>query len=310
MLSERVRHDGPFFASANGIQLCYDTFGDPLDPALILIMGLAAQMIVWDDDFCAELASLGRYVVRFDNRDIGLSTKFPEAGTPSMADLLVSRLWGWAPRARYNLVDMATDTVGLMDALGIGSGHIVGASMGGAIAQELAATFPERVRSLTAIMSSSGDPKLPPPKPQALAVLTRTAPKDHAAFLVHYLNTWRVLAEDHFPFDEERTLRQAEATFARGINPPGVARQMLAILASGNRKKKLRPLSVPTLVVHGTLDPLIPFPAALDLVETIPNATLLRVEGMGHTLPRQVWPEVIAAIGEHTSPRAAMRRRG
>jgi pimeloyl-ACP methyl ester carboxylesterase len=300
MLSERVRYDGPFFASANGIQLCYDSFGDPTDPPLILIMGLAAQMIVWEDDFCAHLASLGLYVVRFDNRDIGLSTKFPEAGTPSMGELVVSRLWGWAPRARYALVDMARDTVGLMDALGIGSAHVMGASMGGAIAQELAAHFPERVRTLTAIMSSSGDPKLPPPKPKALAVLGRTAPKEHAAFLRHYVNTWRVLAEEHFPFDEERTLQQAEATFARGINPPGVARQMLAILASGNRKEKLRELRVPTLVIHGTLDPLIPFAAGLDLAETIPGATLIGVEGMGHTLPRQVWPQVFEAIARHT----------
>jgi pimeloyl-ACP methyl ester carboxylesterase len=291
----------PAFAAANGIRLCYETFGDPGDPPMVLIMGLAAQMILWDDEFCAQLAARGFHVIRFDNRDIGLSTRFDGARTPSFAEMLLAHTTRLRFRVPYTLHDMAQDTVGLLDALGIRSAHVVGASMGGAIAQELAIAFPQRLRSMTSIMSSSGDPKLPRPEPRALARLGKKVPLDREGYLREYVTTWSVLAGDHFPFDVERTLRQGAAGFERGINPPGVARQLMAIVASGSRKKALRNVRVPTLVIHGTADPLVPVAAAHDLARTVPGAQLLLIEGMGHSFPREVWPRIIDAIARHAA---------
>jgi pimeloyl-ACP methyl ester carboxylesterase len=291
----------PAFAPANGIRLCYQTFGDPADPPLLLIMGLAAQMIVWDDEFCARLAARGFWVIRFDNRDIGLSTRFPQARTPRVAELFFMQATGLRYRVPYALRDMAADAFGLLDALGIGTAHVVGASMGGAIAQEMALAAPARLRSLTSIMSSSGDPKLPGPRPRALARLAKKVPLDRAGYVREYVATWHVLAGDAFPFDAERTARQGAAGYDRGINPPGVARQMLAILASGNRKKALRGVRVPTLVIHGMADPLVPVAAGPDLAAAIPGAELLLIEGMGHSFPREVWPRIIDAIAEHAA---------
>jgi pimeloyl-ACP methyl ester carboxylesterase len=289
------------FASANGLRLCYETFGDRSNPPMILIMGLAAQMIVWDDQFCALLAARGFWVIRFDNRDIGESTRFPNARTPRLAELMLAQATGLRFRTPYTLRDMAADTVGLLDALGVRRAHVVGASMGGAIAQEIAIAYPERVRSLTAIMASSGDPKLPGPQPKALARLAKKVPLDRAGYVREYVTTWSVLAADHFPFDAERTARQGAAGYDRGINPPGVARQMLAIIASGNRKRALRDVRVPTLVIHGTADPLIPVAAGHDLAAAIPGAQLLLVQGMGHSFPREVWPSIIDAIARHAA---------
>jgi pimeloyl-ACP methyl ester carboxylesterase len=287
------------FVPANGIQLCYETFGDRANSPLVLIMGLATQMIVWDDEFCALLAARGFWVIRFDNRDIGMSTRFSKARTPRLAELMLAQATRIKFRVPYTLRDMAADTVGLMDALGIRSVHIVGASMGGMIAQELAILYPARMRSLTSIMSSTGDPKLPGPKPRALAVLAKKVPLNRAGYVREYVHTWSVLAGDHFPFDAERTARQGAAAYDRGINPPGVARQMMAIIASGNRRKALRSVRVPTLVIHGTADPLVPDDAGRDTALTIPGARLLLIEGMGHSFPREVWPRIIDAIAKH-----------
>ncbi len=287
------------FAPANGIRLCYETFGDPANPPLVLIMGLAAQMIVWDDEFCALLAGRGFWVVRFDNRDIGMSTRFPKARTPGLAELALAFTARIKFRVPYTLSDMAADTVGLMDALGIRSAHIVGASMGGAIAHEIAILYPARVRSMTSIMSSTGDPKLPGPTPRARARLAKRVPLDREGYVREYVATWRVLAGDHFPFNAERTARQGTAAYDRGINPPGVARQLLAIAATGNRKQALRGVRVPTLVIHGTADPLVPDAGGQDTARTIPGARLLLIGGMGHSFPREVWPRIIDAIATH-----------
>ncbi len=287
------------FAPANGIQLCYETFGDPANPPLVLIMGLATQMIVWDDDFCALLAARGFWVVRFDNRDIGMSTHFSKARTPRIAELLLAQATRIKFRVPYTLRDMAADTIGLMDALGIRSAHVVGASMGGFIAQELAILYPSRLRSMTSIMSSTGDPKLPGPTPRALAVLSKKVPLDRAGYVREYVHTWSVLHGNHFPFDAEKTARQGGAAYDRGINPPGVARQMMAIIASGNRRKALRGVTVPTLVIHGTADPLVPDAGGRDTALTIPGAQLMLIEGMGHSFPREVWPRIIDAITQH-----------
>jgi pimeloyl-ACP methyl ester carboxylesterase len=287
------------FAPANGIQLCYETFGDPANPPLVLIMGLATQMIVWDDEFCAQLAARGFWVVRFDNRDIGMSTHLSKARTPRFAELMFAQATRIKFRVPYTLRDMAADTVGLMDALGIRSAHVVGASMGGFIAQELAIVYPSRLRSLTSIMSSTGDPKLPGPTPRALAVLAKKVPLDREGYIREYVHTWSVLAGNHFPFNAERTARQGAASYDRGINPPGAARQMLAIIASGNRRKALRGVTVPTLVIHGTADPLVPDAGGRDTALTIPGARLLLIDGMGHSFPREVWPRIIDAIAQH-----------
>jgi len=287
------------FVPSNGIQLCYETFGDRTNPPLILIMGLATQMIVWDDDFCNLLAARGFWVIRFDNRDIGMSTRFPKARTPSFAELMLAQLTRIKFRVPYTLRDMAADTVGLMDALGVRSAHVVGASMGGMIAQELTILYPARVRSLTSIMSSTGDPRLPRATPRALAVLGKKVPLDREGYVREYVATWRVLAGDHFPFNAERTARQGAAGYERGINPPGASRQLLAIIASGNRKKALRGVKIPTLVIHGTADPLVPVEHGRDTARTVLGARLLLVEGMGHSFPREVWPRIIDAIAAH-----------
>ena len=289
----------PAFAEANGIRLCYDTFGDPAAPPLLLIMGLAAQMIAWDDEFCAALARRGYRVIRFDNRDIGLSTRFSASGLPDITAAFTAAMQGKPVNAPYTLSDMAADTVGLMDALGIGSAHVVGASMGGAIGQTLAIEHPARLRTLTSIMSTSGEPGLPPPTPEALAMLFKPAPTDREAYFASYVQTWKVLRAGSFPLDEARDLERAGQNFARGLNPAGVARQLAAILASGSRKRALAAVRVPTLVLHGDVDPLVPLACGVDVANSVPGAKLVVVNGMGHALPIAMWPQIIDAIAAH-----------
>jgi len=296
-----AQRTAPAFANANGIELCYDTFGDPQAPPLVLIMGLAAQMIAWDDEFCAALAGRGYRVIRFDNRDIGLSTRFDGAGLPDVAAAFMAAMQGRPVTAPYLLSDMAADVVGLMDALSIGSAHVVGASMGGAIAQTLAIEHPQRLRSLTSIMATSGAPDLPPPRPEALAVLFKPTPLEQAAYFESYVQTWKVLRGPGFPLDEARDLDRAGQNFARGLNPAGVARQLMAILASGSRREALRSVSVPTLVIHGKADPLVPVECGIDTARAVPGAELLLIEGMGHALPIPAWPQIIEAIARHAA---------
>jgi pimeloyl-ACP methyl ester carboxylesterase len=292
-------HSAPAIAKSNGIELCYDTFGDPKATPLLLIMGLASQMIVWDDEFCAELAAHGYWVIRFDNRDIGLSTKLDRLGVPNVAAAMMARLLGKRVAAPYMLRDMAGDAIGLLDALAIDRTHVVGASMGGAIAQEMAIHYPQRLRTLTLIMSSSGAPGLPRPKLKAMAVLMAPAPNDKTTYLKQYRRTWRVLRGRGFPLDEARDRERAEATYARGLNPAGAARQLVAIIASGSRADALRHVAVPTLVIHGAADPLLPVACGIDLAERIPGAKRLIIEGMGHALPISSWHQIIEAIAQH-----------
>lgn len=296
-MNASTRRTAPAAAKANGIELCYDTFGDRDTPALLLIMGLACQMIAWDDEFCAQLAARGYRVIRFDNRDIGLSTKFGHAGVPNLFDLMLGR----PIEVPYLLRDMAADAVGLLDALGIDSAHVAGVSMGGAIGQEMAIGHPKRLRTLTSIMSTTGDPGLPPPKPEAVAVLLAPAPTNRDEYLVSYQRTWQVLRGPGFPLDEARDLDNAARAHARGLSPDGMARQLAAIVASGSRKEALKFVAVPTLVIHGDADPLVPVEAGIDVAKTIPRARLLIVEGMGHALPISMWPRIIDAIAEHAA---------
>jgi pimeloyl-ACP methyl ester carboxylesterase len=216
-----------------------------------------------------------------------------------MSEVLTMPFTGKKIPVAYTLRDMAGDTAGLLEALGYDSAHVVGLSMGGMIAQELAVHFPERVRTLTSIMSSTGDPSLPQATPAALAVLSRELPPDKDGYVQSYVRAWAVLNGDLLPFNAERTARTASISFDRGLNPAGVARQMLAIISSGNRTEALGSLDVPALVIHGTNDPLVPPEAGHATARAIPGAKLELVEGMGHTLPRQIWPQIADAIAAH-----------
>ncbi len=287
------------FAAANGQRLCYETFGDAADPALLLIMGLGAQMILWDDAFCAQLASHGLYVIRFDNRDIGRSSSLAEPVRIDLPSLMLAAMQGKPIASPYKLADMAGDAVGLLDYLSIKAGHVVGASMGGMIAQEMAINLPDRVLSLTSIMSSTGARGLPGPTPAAAAVLMAPAPDGRAAYIDAFCRNWRVLRGGAFADDEARDPARAARMWDRGINPAGAARQLLAIFASGDRTPRLSGVAAPTLVIHGAADPLVPLAAGRATASAIPAAKLHVIETMGHAIPIPMWPEIIGAIAGH-----------
>jgi pimeloyl-ACP methyl ester carboxylesterase len=292
-------HEPPQIARANGIDICYEIFGDSAADPLLLIMGLGGQMIHWEDDFCRQLAARGFRVIRFDNRDIGKSSKMTGGKRLTPVELLKLRFLKIPIAAPYKLRDMAEDTVGLMDALGIKSAHLVGASMGGMIAQETTILFPQRVRSLTSIMSTTGNPKVPPPTREASAMLMASPPLTREEYYDRYAQTWKILRAGSFPQDEALDRSRAERTFERGLNPAGVGRQLRAILASGSRKERLRAVKIPTLVIHGTVDPLVRPEGGKDTAASIPGAKLLMIEGMGHALPIPMWPQIIDAIDKH-----------
>lgn len=252
------------FVLANDVRLFYDTFGDASASPLLLIMGLGEQMIAWDDEFCTALAARGYRVIRFDNRDIGGSEYFDRSGVPNMRTAFNAFLQGRPINAPYRLEDMAEDVIGLLDALRIDRAHIVGASMGGAIGQTLAIHHAPRVLTLTSIMGTTGAPGLPLPTSEALSVLFKPVPVDRTTYIENYRQTWKVLRAGSFPLDEAQDLARAERNYARGVNPPGVVRQLIAILASGSRKEALKSVHVPTLVIHGDIDPLVPLGCGVD----------------------------------------------
>jgi pimeloyl-ACP methyl ester carboxylesterase len=293
------------FARTNGIDICYEIFGEDHAEPMFLIMGLGAQMIHWDDDFCRQLAACGYRVIRFDNRDIGKSSKMSGGKRLTLAELLKLRFLRIPPAAPYKLRHMAEDTIGLMDHLHLRSAHIVGASMGGMIAQEIAITFPERVRSLTSIMSTTGNPRIPPPTREAAAVLMAPPPATKEEYFARFAQTWKVLRAGSFPEDEALDPARAARTWERGLNPPGVGRQLRAILASGSRKERLRQVKAPTLVIHGTVDPLVRPEGGKDTAASISGAKLLMIDGMGHALPIRMWPQILGAIDEHAKGAAA-----
>ena len=286
---------------SNGIELEYDTFGTPDRPPVLLVMGLGAQMIFWDEEFCEGLADRGRFVVRFDNRDVGLSTKLDHLGLPDLASLLPALLGGKPVLAPYLLSDMADDAAGLLDALDLEAAHVVGASMGGMIAQTLALRHPDRVETLTSIMSTTGKPGLPGPTPEAQRVLLTPPPADRDGVIARGLDTWRVIGSPGFPLDEERVRARAGQAFDRCFAPQGVARQLAAILASGSRHEALGALRTPTLVVHGDADPLVPLACGEATAEAVPGAELLVIEGMGHDMPSGAWPRLLDALERHTA---------
>jgi pimeloyl-ACP methyl ester carboxylesterase len=282
--------------TANGIQIEYDTFGDGSYPALLLIMGAGGQMIYWEFEFCESLAKRRLFVIRFDNRDAGLSTKFDEAEIPDM----MAAMEGKPVDAAYSLDDMAADAVGLLDALGIQKAHICGSSMGGEIAQIISYRYPERVLSLTSIMSSTGNPELPQIKPEVLAAVFKPVPAEREAYIEHNVNLWRMLWSPGFPFDEKRLRRVLAEGYDRSYYPPGMIRQSLAVLKNGYRKSLIASIKAPTLIIHGDEDPLMSVEGGKEMVQLIPGAKLLIINGMGHDMPKEAWPKIIDAIYNHT----------
>ena len=289
-------------ARANGIELEYETFGDPQQPAILLIMGLGGQMILWPEDFCRALAEAGHYVIRFDNRDVGLSSKIEHAGKVNLlrAGMLATlRLPVSAP---YDLDDMARDTAGLLDALEVHAAHVVGVSMGGMIGQVLAAKHGERVKSLVSIMSHSGNPRLPGPRLEVrLRLIKRPTRVDRESLIQYGMQTWRLIGSPRYPVEEAALRAKVESSFDRSNYPKGYARQLLAVLASGSRVPSLRRITAPTLIIHGAEDPLVPVAAAHDLKKHIPHARLEIIEGMGHDLPPQILPRLQQLILGHVN---------
>lgn len=290
---------------ANGIQIEYDTFGDPAAEPLLLIMGLGSQMILWHEDFCRMLADAGHHVIRFDNRDVGLSTKFDDAGIPEVTQIIAALIEGTPLQAPYTLDDMADDAVGLLDHLGIERAHICGASMGGMIAQTVAIRHQPRVKSLVSIMSTTGDRSVPLAKPEALAFLMTPPPAERDALIEHSVKLWRTIGSPGFPFDENFVRARSAQVYDRCFHPQGQVRQFAAILAHGSRREGLKGVRVPTLVIHGVDDPLVPVEGGKDTAAHIPGAELMLVDGMGHDNPRPVWPHAVEAITRLTR-RAAL----
>ncbi len=285
-------------AKANGLTLEYDEFGAPNDPVMLLIMGLGAQMILWREEFCNDLAARGFRVVRFDNRDVGRSSWCDAMGVPDLTAAMTAMVTRQPPPpAPYLLSDMAADAAGLLDALGVKRAHIVGASMGGMIAQALAIEHPRKVLSLTSIMSTTGNPDLPQAKPEALGALLGPPPTTREEAIERGISVFHTIGSPKY-VDENEIRDLAARQYDRGFNPTGVMRQLVAILSSGSRNEALRRLSVPALVIHGRIDPLVPFAAGEDTAASIPGARLLALDDMGHDMPKPLWPQIIDAICE------------
>lgn len=288
-------------AKANNIEIEYDTFGDPSSKPLLLVMGLGAQMIAYLEELCMMLVDKGFYVIRFDNRDVGLSTKFEEAGVPNIMNEIMAFQRGETISPPYTIEDMSDDAVGLLDALNIEKAHICGASMGGMIVQTIAFRHPTRVLSLTSIMSTTGNPNLPQPKPEAMQLLLKPAPTEREAYIEESVKRHRILYGSGFPYHEDKARELAAAIYDRSFYPQGMVRQLVAILANGNRKPKLGSIKVPTLVIHGGDDPLVPVEGGKETAESIPGAELVIIEGMGHSLPPEAWPQIVDAIAKNAN---------
>jgi len=282
--------------TAGDVELCYETFGDHSDPALLLVMGLSMQMLGWHEDLCEELAARGFFVIRYDNRDVGRSTSI-RGPVPSTWQLIRRDKRG----AAYQLADMAADGIGLLDHLGIERAHVVGASMGGMIAQTMAARYPDRVISLVSIMSNTGARTSGQPKLGVIGYFLGKVPSDREAYIERIANFFGVIGSPGFPRDEAELRERAGMAYDRGINPAGSARQLAAILTSGDRTRQLAAITAPTLVIHGTADRLIAPSGGRATARAIPGARLMTVEGMGHDLPRAVWPRIVDAIVENAA---------
>lgn len=288
-------------ASANGISIEYETFGSASDPAILLIMGLGMQLTVWPEPFCQDLASAGFHVIRYDNRDTGFSTKFDTEKTPSIPWVAVRAMLGIPQRVPYTLRDMAKDAAGLLEALDIQDAHIVGVSMGAMIAQNIAASRPNVVRSLTSMMSTSGRRSLPGAERRVRQHIFQSRPTNgrREAVIEHSMRTIELVGSPAYPVDEQKRRELAEMSFDRCYYPAGISRHVAAIIHDGDRRRRLARIASPTLVIHGREDPLIPLPGGIDTAKHIPGARLEIIEGMGHNLPAGLWPRIVELIAGH-----------
>ena len=288
------------FAQVNGIELCYETFGERTGEPLLLIMGLGTQMIAWRADFCEQLAERGFFVTRYDNRDVGRSTRFDDVPPPKTTALFTRRAKGLA----YTLADMADDAAGLIEHLGFESAHVVGASMGGMVGQMLAINRPERVRSFVSIMSTTGSRFVGQPAAAIYPFFMKPMPTSKEAYIERALKLWAVIGSPRFETSEDDLKEMLSLAYDRGLSPAGTMRQLAAIVASGNRTKDLTRIKAPTLVIHGTDDRMVRVSGGKATARAIPDAGLELIEGMGHDLPRGIWHRLIAGI-EQTAARAA-----
>lgn len=297
--------------ASNGIGLEAEAFGDPLNPCILLVMGLGMQLTAWPEPFCRSLVEQGFYVIRFDNRDAGLSTDFEKFGRPALPVAFFKKFIGLTPRSHYTLEDMAADTIGLLDAMGIARAHVVGASMGGMIVQTMAIKYPERLLSMTSIMSTTGARNLPMPSTRARRVLMR--PPNKAAtpqteqgmnlLVDQYVDTFSVIGSQKYlpgtPSEIQVFRNRLADNIRRSYRPWGVARQMAAILASPDRTPALRRVKVPSLVIHGLDDPLVPLACGQATAKAIPGARMEIIGDMGHDLPEALWPRITGLIAAH-----------
>lgn len=293
-------------ANVGAVELAYDVFGERGRP-LVLIMGIGAQRIFWAEGLCERFVAAGFHVVRFDHRDIGQSTHLRDLPTPRPNQVLAQRMLGHVPKVPYTLSDMATDVAGLIEAVGFGTAHVVGASLGGMVAQHLAIEHPARIRSMTSIMSTPGGRRYLP-EPRALRALFMPRPKDAASAGEQIAQTFKILGSTMFPSDDEHMREIGALAFERGLNPRGFMRHFAAVLGTPDRRPKLRASRVPALVIHGSADPMFPLRAGRDLANMMPDATWLPIAGMGHHLPEVLWPTLVAAIARHAE-RADARAR-
>ena len=286
--------------TANGIEIHYEEQGDPAAPAMLLIMGFGAQLTLWPDELVEALAAQGFRVIRYDNRDVGLSQKFDGVKAPGLVKMTLLSKIGFTPKVPYTLADMADDGVGLLDALGIERAHIVGASMGGMIAQHVAARHPDRCLSLTTVFSTTGNPKLPPARPESMkALITRPDSTEEGVLVEHGMMLARTIGSPGYPAPEDRLRERTLASVRRSFYPEGPTRHLSAIVADGDRRAMLRDIAVPTLVLHGEDDPLVPCEGGRDTAASIPGARLKTIPGWGHDLPLELVDELAGAIGEH-----------
>ncbi len=293
--------------NANGIRIAFDTAGDPKSVPLLLISGLGLQLTAWPDEFVEGLVEMGFYVIRFDNRDSGLSTKFEHAGTPSLTLAWLKSLLRIPLKPPYRLEDMAGDAIGVLSALGIARAHVVGMSMGGMVGQLMAAKYPSRVLSLTSIMSSSGRRGLPGPTQTARRALLRRprGAADIDTAIEYNVQLLQAIGSPAYPTPEKHLRRRVARALRRNCCPGGVVRQMLAVTACGDRTPQLQTIVAPTLVIHGAADPLVPLACGVDTAQAIPGARLEVIEGMGHDLPAQLLERLLALIDAHAHGKMA-----
>jgi pimeloyl-ACP methyl ester carboxylesterase len=279
-------------AQCNGIELEYETFGDPSNPAILLVMGLGIQMLGWHEAFCQMLVDRGYFVIRYDNRDVGLSSKIEDGQQPDLMKLMA----GDYSSASYKLDDMADDAAGLLDELGIEKAHVVGVSMGGMIGQTLAIRHPDRVLSLTSIMSTTGDQSVGQPRQEVMMALVTPPPDDRAGFVEFQANMFQLIGSPDYPMPPDMLRELIGKSYDRMHYPVGFMRQLTGILASGDRTPALANVTAPTVVIHGEADPLITVSGGEATAKAIPGAKLVKIPGMGHDLPPQLWQQFVDEI--------------